>query len=250
MEKKIFEMRHVILRLPYEKFIIFCILANSIVLVYETSFILSPYKQTLVSNIEMLFMWIFIIEITIKILIFRKKFFNYGWNWFDFIVTVISSIPFISFLNALRALRLLRLIKHIKSLRRVVEALALSIPGMISTCALLLIIYLVFGIITTKMFAIQFPQWFGSLSESLYSLFQIMTLESWSMGIVRPVMEIYPYAWVIFVPFILLTSFILLNFIIGIIVDSISELKNMDKKEDLESKIELIYQEIKLLKKK
>ena len=98
------------------------------------------------------------------------------------------------------------------------------------------------------MFGVYFPQWFGNLSESLYSLFQIMTLESWSMGIVRPVMDVYPYAWSVFVPFILLTSFILLNFIIGIIVDSISELKNMDKKDKLESKIDSIYHEIQNLK--
>ena len=238
----------IITRVPYERFIVFCILINSLVLVYETSCSLNTFSQGLVSNIETIFMWIFILEISIKIMVYRKKFFKYGWNWFDFIVTLISSIPYISFLNALRALRLLRLIKHIKSLKRVVEALALSVPGMISTCALLLIIYLVFGIMTTKMFGVFFPQWFGNLGESLYSLFQIMTLESWSMGIVRPVMDVFPYAWTIFVPFILLTSFILLNFIIGIIVDSISELKNMEKKENIESKIDLIYEELRSIK--
>jgi voltage-gated sodium channel len=75
----------------------------------------------------------------------------------------------------------------------------------------------------TKLFGEAFPEWFGDLARSLYSLFQIMTLESWSMGIVRPVMDVYPYAWAFFVPFILLTSFIVLNLFIGVIVNAMSE---------------------------
>ena len=46
----------------------------------------------------------------------------------------------------------------------------------------------------------------------MFTLFQIMTLESWSMGIVRPVMEAYSWAWIVFVAFIVLSSFTVLNF--------------------------------------
>jgi voltage-gated sodium channel len=47
-----------------------------------------------------------------------------------------------------------------------------------------------------------------------------MTLESWSMGIVRPVMEVHPYSWLFFIPFILATSFTALNLFIGVVVSA------------------------------
>jgi voltage-gated sodium channel len=108
----------------------------------------------------------------------------------------------------------------VPSMRRVVGALLAAIPGLGSIAAVLLIIYYVFGVIATKLFADAFPQWFGTLGESLYTLFQVMTLESWSMGIARPVMEQYPYAWAFFVPFILVATFTMLNLFIAIIVNA------------------------------
>jgi len=84
----------------------------------------------------------------------------------------------------------------------------------------LLIIYYVFAVIATKLFAAAYPEWFGDLGRSLYTLFQIMTLESWSMGIARPVMEQFPYAWAFFVPFILVATFTMLNLFIAIIVNA------------------------------
>ena len=81
-----------------------------------------------------------------------------------------------------------------------------------------------FSVITTKIFGKNFPEWFGSIDDSMFTLFQIMTLESWSMGIVRPVMEIYPWAWILFVAFIILSSFTVLNLFISIIIDSMQTL--------------------------
>jgi voltage-gated sodium channel len=82
---------------------------------------------------------------------------------------------------------------------------------------------------TTKLFGASFPEWFGSIGKSFYSLFQIMTLESWSMGIVRPVMEVYPYAWLFFVPFIMVTTFSVLNLLIGVIVNSLQTMQDDTK---------------------
>ena len=130
-----------------------------------------------------------------------------------------------------------------------VSALLISIPAMLSTALLLFIIFVVFGIIGTDLFGNAFPQWFGNLGRSLYSLFQIMTLESWSMGIVRPIMEIYPLAWAFFIPFILLSPFILLNFLIGIIVDAIAHIKKEQDKIDIVlAKLNALQQEIEKLK--
>jgi voltage-gated sodium channel len=112
------------------------------------------------------------------------------------------------------------LLSVVPSMRKVIEALLTALPGIGSIAGLILLIFYVSAVLTTNLFGASFPQWFGTIGESMYSLFQIMTLEGWSDGIVRPVMEVYPSAWLFFVPFILITSFAVLNLFIGIIVDA------------------------------
>jgi len=99
------------------------------------------------------------------------------------------------------------------------------------------VFFYVAAVLTTSLFAADFPDWFGSIGKSLYSLFQIMTLESWSMGIVRPVMDVHPWAWVVFVPFIIIATFTILNLFIGVIVSTMQELSllpDSDEQDTLE----------------
>jgi voltage-gated sodium channel len=123
-------------------------------------------------------------------------------------------------LRALRILRVLRAISIVPSLRRVVEGLIRALPGMGSVFLLMSLIFYVASVMATKLFGASFDEWFGTIGRSAYSLFQIMTLESWSMGIVRPVMEVYPWAWAFFVPFILVTTFAVVNLVVGLVVNS------------------------------
>jgi voltage-gated sodium channel len=129
-------------------------------------------------------------------------------------------------------LRVLRVITVVPSLRRVVGALVAALPGMGSIFLLLGLIFYVFSVMATKLFGQSFPNWFGTIGASAYSLFQIMTLESWSMGIVRPVMEVYPHAWAFFVPFILCATFIALNLFIGVIVSALQGEHEQQLKEE------------------
>ncbi len=85
------------------------------------------------------------------------------------------------------------------------------------------LIFYIGAVMATKLFGAAFPDWFGTLGRSAYSLFQIMTLESWSMGVVRPVMEVYPLAWAFFVPFIMVTTFAVVNLLVGLIVNSMQD---------------------------
>jgi len=169
---------------------------------------------------------IFVAELLAKMFVYRTRFFRDGWNIFDFIIVTVSLIPAtqgFSAIRALRILRVLRLISTVPSLRRVVEGLITALPGMASVFVLMSLIFYVGAVIATKLFAGAFPEWFGTLGKSAYSLFQIMTLESWSMGIVRPVMEIYPLAWMFFVPFIMVTTFAVVNLLVGLIVNSMQD---------------------------
>ncbi|MEO1142928.1 MAG: ion transporter, partial [Pseudomonadota bacterium] len=158
----------------------------------------------------------------------------------------------LSVLRAFRILRVLRLISSVAAMRRVVTGLLSALPGMGSIVFLLGLIFYVFAVITTKLFSESFPEWFGSIGESSYTLFQIMTLESWSMGIVRPVMDQYPYAWLLFVPFIIMTAFTVLNLFIGVIVDAMQsehEAEARAERETMMSETELILQEVRELRK-
>ena len=110
-----------------------------------------------------------------------------------------------------------------------------ALPGMGSITMLLLLVFYVFSVMATKLYGGEFPEWFGSIGESAYSLFQIMTLESWSMGIVRPVMEQFPMAWIFFITFILCTSFTVLNLFIGIIVSAMQSEHEAHANEDREA---------------
>lgn len=112
-------------------------------------------------------------------------------------------------------------------LKKVVAAFIHSIPGLSGVMLVMLVFFYTMGVLATNLFGESFPHWFGSLGASLFSLFQIMTLESWSMGIVRPVMEVYPWAWAFFVPFIVIATFTILNLFIGIIVSTMQELSTL-----------------------
>ena len=239
----------------FQNFIITIILINGSVLGIQTIEGLTPSSMLILDMVDKICLTIFVIELSMKLVIYRTSFFKRGWNIFDLIIVGISLIPAsgqLSILRALRILRLLRLITTVDSIRRVVSGMLIAIPGVGSVGALLLIFFYIGAVISTTLFGDLFPQWFGNLGRSMYSLFQIMTLESWSMGIVRPVMEAFPYAWIFFIPFIMVTTFMVLNLFIGIIVDAIATVKeqdNVDRQHQFSSKqdIDQLRQDIAVL---
>jgi voltage-gated sodium channel len=229
------------------------ILINAIVLGLETSPSVVLSYGNLLSLLDTVILVVFIIEISIKMVYRGLGFFKNGWNVFDFLVVSIALIPAsgpFAVVRALRILRVLRLLSMVPQMRTVVQAFIVAIPGMLSIVALILLIFYVSAVLATNLFGQDFPVWFGHIGRSMYSLFQIMTLESWSMGIVRPIMKLYPYAWVFFVPFILLTSFAVINLFIGVIVDSMQSQHRQVSNELItessliEEKLDTVEQEI------
>lgn len=207
----------------FQHFITAVILVNAVTLGLETSKVAMEAAGPLLVALDRIALAIFVVELSLKLAAWRLRFFRDGWNLFDLAVVAIALVPAagpLSVLRALRILRVLRLLSVVPSMRKVVTALFGALPGMGSIIAVLLLVFYVGAVLSTKLFGDAFPDWFGTIGGSMYSLFQIMTLESWSMGIVRPVMEAYPYAWAFFVPFIILTSFMVLNLFIAIIVNS------------------------------
>lgn len=211
----------------FVQFITALILINAVTLGLETDQEIVAKYGSILFTVDKIILVTFTIELLLKMFAYRLGFFKSGWNIFDFIIVTIAWIPAsgpLSVLRALRILRILRLLSVVPQMRRVVSALGHSIPGMASVVAVLCLLFYVSAVLTTKLFGThpdpRMQEWFGSIGDSAYTLFQIMTLESWSMGIVRPTMEFFPLAWLFFVPFIIVTSFAVLNLFIGIIVDA------------------------------
>ena len=209
-----------------EQVITALIVLNAIILGLETSDTVMASWGGWLLWADRILLTVFVIEIAARLVAHRLAFFRDPWSLFDFVVVGVALVPAtgaFSVLRALRVLRVLRLITVAPSLKRVVSALISALPGMGAIVMLLGLVFYVSSVMATMLFGEQFPQWFGSLGASAYSLFQIMTLESWSMGIVRPVMEVYPWAWAFFVPFILATAFTMLNLFIGVVVNAMQE---------------------------
>lgn len=227
--------KHIIEHKYFEIFIISLIVLNGITMWLETYKSIMIDFWELINYFNIFVISIFVIEALMKIITYKKEYFKNWWNLFDFSIVIISvtpaSWPF-EILRILRVLRLLRLITIIPSMRKIVWALFSVIPGMLSVWALLMIIFYVFAIMTTTLYWENFPEWFGSLWNSFYTLFQIMTLESWSMGIVRPIMEIHPNAWFLFIIFVLISTFVMINLIIAIVVEAMNKIKHSKEKKD------------------
>jgi len=225
---------HWIERPRVQNFIMGLIVINAIILGLETEAALMQAYGDILVAIDHVILGVFVVEILLRIYAHRLRFFRDPWSLFDFAVVGIALVPAsgpFAVLRALRVLRVLRILTIVPSMRRVVGALLDSIPGLTSIALVLMLLYYVFAVIATKLFGGNFPQWFGSIGESLYSLFQIMTLESWSMGIVRPVMEVHPNAWVFFVIFILIATFTMLNLFIAIIVNAMHSFTEEENQE-------------------
>ena len=202
--------------------IIAVILINAVTLGLETApRVVAAIGPWLVA-LDHLILGIFVVELTLKLVAYGLQFFRSAWNVFDFLIVGISLMPHsgpFTVLRALRVLRLFRLLSVVPRMRIVIESLVHAMPGLGSIALLLLLFFYVFAVMATRLFGADFPHYFGTLGTSLFSLFQIMTLENWP-DIAREVMTQYPHAWIFFLAFILLATFTVLNLFIALIVNA------------------------------
>ena len=211
----------------FQRVVIGLILLNAVTLGLETSDSIMAAWGTALHAVDTALLWLFTIELAIRIYAFRGRFFRDPWGLFDLIVVGIAWMPDsgpLSVLRALRVLRVLRLISVVPSLRNVVEAMLAALPGMGSIVLLMGLIFYVFAVMSTKLFGDLMPEQFGDLGAAFFTLFQLMTLDDWA-NIVKPAMEHKPWSWLFFMPFILIATFVVLNLFIGVIVESIQTLR-------------------------
>jgi voltage-gated sodium channel len=242
----------------FQRTILALIVINAVILGLETSTSVMQAAGRWILLLDQIILAVFVAELSLRLFVHRLAFWRDPWSVFDFSVVAIALVPAtgpLAVLRALRVLRVLRMLTIVPSMRRVVGALLSAIPGLSSIALVLLLVFYVFGVIATHLFGALFPDWFGHLGRSLYTLFQVMTLESWSMGIARPVMEQVPWAWAFFIVFILFATFTMLNLFIAIIVNAMQTFQESEHQRTLESVAQVeksaeqaLHQEVKNLR--
>jgi len=226
------------------------IIFNAITLGLSTSHTINAQFGDVLKTIDRIVLTIFVAELALKFYAYGLRFFSNAWNIFDLVVVGLGLLPDrggLSALRGLRVIRAMRVLSVVPQMRAVVQALLDALPGMGAVIIMLSIVYYVFGVMATLMYGPAFDEWFGTLGRSLYSLFQIMTLESWSMGIVRPVMKEYPSAWAFFVPFIVITAFSVLNLFIGLLVNTMQSAVEDEAEAEFERLRDLVKSETDLV---
>ena len=217
-----------------QKIITFVILLNAAVLGILTDRALSVDEVLFLEAIDKACLGIFTIELIAKLLVYRRKFWSDGWNIFDFVI-VLSSIAFISSsISVIRAFRIFRLLKALAEfpeLQILVSSMLKAIPSMTWALLLLFIVFYIFAVFGSTMYGDVFPELFGDIGGSMFTLFQVMTFESWATAVARPIMATYSYAWVYFLVFILLTAITLLNVMVGIVVEAVGTISEAVKQK-------------------
>lgn len=249
--------RHFLEHRTTERVLAGLILLNAIVLGLETSKSLMARYDWLLEPLDHILLGIFVVEVVVRLIVTGRSFFRDPWNVFDFIVITLSLMPQtgpLSVLRALRILRVLRLVSAVPTLRRVVGGLIESMPGIGAIALLLTLVYYCFAVMATNLFGDDVPEAFGTMGRSAYSLFTVMTLEGWN-ELANKVMEKHPYAWLFFIPYILTTTFTVLNLFIAIIVtamqneaDKIREAEAKEHREEQQAIEELSDKESAILK--
>ncbi|MCL2423702.1 MAG: ion transporter [Micrococcales bacterium] len=210
----------------FDQTILVVILLNAVALGMETSPAAMARYGTTINRFEYVFVGIYVVEMAIKLAVYRLRYFRSKWNVFDFVI-IVSSLGFAWIFTGLRTLRILRvaratrLVSGLKPLRRIVSAIMRSLPGVGWTVLLMIVMYYIFAIVGIHLFREQSPDKFGSLGTAFVTLFELTTLSDWQ-STVFPITSSNSWTWIYFLVFILAASFVLLNVILGIVVDSLS----------------------------
>jgi voltage-gated sodium channel len=236
--------------------IISLILFNAVIVGVETYPGVYSENRLFFFTVDRVLLWIFTVEIALRLLAADSlsSFFKNSWNWFDFLIVAAGHIfvgaHFVTVLRILRVLRVFRAVSVIPSLRRLVDALLMTIPALGNIMLLMSIIFYIFAVIGTMLFQETAPEYFGNLQLSLLTLFQVVTLESWASQVMRPIFEELWWSWIYFVGFVLVGTFVVFNLFIGVIVSNVEKAEHdgSDPEEETKQELKHLRTEIQELK--
>lgn len=219
-------------RAAFEYTIIALILGNGVLLGLGTFPPLEQQYGDLLHLGNQIVLAVFIIEALMKMIAVAPRvdmYFRDGWNVFDFLVIVFSLVPatgeFAMIARMARLLRVLRLISAIRELRLIVAALVRSIPSVGHVMLLMSILVYIYAIIGYQLFHEHDPTHWRNLGTSVLTLFNIITLEGWTV-ILDNAMQLHTWAWLYFVSYVIIGTFVVINLFIAIIINNLDEAKD------------------------
>lgn len=234
----------------FEKSVTALIVVNAITLGIETSPTITGRAGELLHAFDRAVLGVFVAELLLRFFVYRGRYLADPWRVFDLVVVGIALVPAggaFAVLRALRVLRVLRLVSLVPSMRRVVGALLNALPGMASIIGLMGLVLYVSAVMATKLFSRIAPEHFGDLGGSLFTLFQIMTVEGWP-DIARGIMDQSPLSWIFFVVYLLVATFMVLNLFIAVVVNAMQSQVTEDLRSEGETHTRLVLEEIRALR--
>jgi len=210
---------------PFNNTIMGLILINAVVIGMDTYPAIRSQYGSFLSAIDQMIIWIFVLEISLRWISWKPKvtFLANGWNLFDFIIITVALLPtapYLSIIRIFRVLRVLRAFRFMPGMAKLVVALLKSIPSLGHILLLMLILFYVYGVIGTTLYSQAAPHLFGSLHKSFLTLFQVATLEGWP-DILAVISKTSSGAWIYLLSFILMGTFVVLNLVVGVIVNNL-----------------------------
>ncbi len=212
-------VKHFVENPHFELFIMSLICIDAVVLGLLTSDYYNAFFGGTLFFLDRLCMAIFIVEMVLKLYVYGHRFFKSHWNTFDFCVVAVSSFSFAGYFIILRTFRLLRLMKYINrfsKLKRVINIFGALLPNFVAVMMVFGVLLYIFAIMGVALFGNVFVE-FSTLGTSLFALLQVFSLDGWASDIARPVMSVYPHAWIFFVSFLMLTSLLMLSFVMSVV---------------------------------
>ncbi|MEO3812013.1 ion transporter [Sphaerisporangium sp. B11E5] len=236
-----------VLEMPVvQRAVIAVIVLNAVTIGMETSHYLMDRVGGVLHLVDRVALAVFVVELVARLYGYGREFFRDPWNWFDTVIVLVALVPAsgpTSVLRALRILRALRLVSAVPSMRRVVGALLAAVPGMASIIGLLVLMIYIAAVIATKLFGDIVPERFDELPQSLFTLFQIMTGDDWG-NVAQDVMGHRPWAWVFFIVYILMSTFVALNLFIAVVVNAMNDAEPSPAENRAQSDLDVMRQEL------
>ena len=220
----------------FRRVVIALIVLNAIIVGLDTYPGIHAAYGEILHLVDRIILYLFSLELVLRFLGShpRPAFFRSGWNLFDLIIVGVSYLPASEFFTVVRLFRILRALRTVSvspDLQKVVTALLRSLPTLGHILILLALLMYVYAAIGTSLFGQIAPKFFGSLHQSLLTLFSIITLEGW-VTVMDEVVAQLPAAWIYFVTFILLGTFVALNFVVGVIVNNLQAVE-IEERDDI-----------------
>jgi voltage-gated sodium channel len=220
-------------------FILVVIIANAVVLGLQTYEEIESRYGDLLNLLNDLFLAIFVVELVLRIGAYGRRpreFFRDGWNVFDFVVIGVAFVPGIressTLLRLARLLRVVRVVRILPELRVLVTGVVRSLPPLGSMLLLTTVLLFVYGMVGWLLFGEEIPEDWGNIGRAMLSLFVLLTLEDFPRYM-EAGMEVHPWSWIYFVTFVLITVFIVINVLIGIVLNSMEEARELERRSRL-----------------